>query len=120
MVVYAPSLHFKRLTSHVLKKIAPSESPVYTSEVETALVTIFKEMQAREFGYMNADRDFDNFLVDGAYASEELLSYIRKNHIKLTTIDKINLELELGLFEGDYDTSEVKGLTDAIAEKFRM
>lgn len=120
VVVYGPSLHFKRLTSHVLKKIAPSETPVYTSEVEGALVTIFKEMQAREFSYMNADRDFDNFLVDGAYATEELLSYIRKNHIKLTTIDKINLELQLGLFEGDYEISEVKGLVDGIAEKFKM
>ena len=69
---------------------------------------------------MNAERDFEDFLMDGSYSSEELLSYIRKNHIKLTTMEKIDLELQLALFEGDYDATEVKVVIDGIAEKFKM
>jgi len=44
VMIYAPSLHFKRILEHVLKKIAPTDSPVYTSEIESAIVKIYKEM----------------------------------------------------------------------------
>lgn len=119
-MIYAPSLHFRRILEHVLKKIAPTDSPVYTSEIESSIVKIYKEMQAKEFSYLNAERDFDNFFVDGAYSSEELLSYIRHNHIKLTTLDKIDLELQTGLFEGDYETNKIKKLFNDVTEKFKL
>lgn len=67
---------------------------------------MFKKLQATEFAYKNAEIDFMNFIVQGLSSSTEVLNYIKYKHSTLEMSQNINIQLALGLYEGELGKKE--------------